>query len=73
MNQLAAHLWQCSWQAAVVAAVVYIFQLLLRRRLAPSWRCALWSLVLVRLLIPNFPASRFSLFEEESEVLADRL
>ena len=51
-----------SLYAAVVAAVVLLCTASLRRWLTPGARCALWALVLVRLLMPGTPASRWSVY-----------
>jgi bla regulator protein BlaR1 len=37
-------------------------QLLFGKLLSPRWRYALWMLVVVRLLMPVMPASRWSVF-----------
>jgi beta-lactamase regulating signal transducer with metallopeptidase domain len=54
--------WKTSLQATVLIAVVLTFQLLFRRWLTPLLRYALGVLVLVRLLLPEVPASHFSIF-----------
>jgi bla regulator protein blaR1 len=49
---------QASWQAAALAGVILLSQLVLRKRLSPSWRYALWCLLLVRLVLPvSLPSS----------------
>jgi beta-lactamase regulating signal transducer with metallopeptidase domain len=45
-------LWRASWQASIVVLLVLLAQGLMRRRLSPAWRSALWLLVVVRLLLP---------------------
>src|SRR5438477_12161804 len=55
-------LWRASWQASLLAVVVLIVQKLLGRRFGGRGRFALWAIVLVRLLVPVLPESRFSLF-----------
>src|SRR5262249_40931836 len=50
------------WQASLLALVVLIVQKLLGKRLGGRGRYALWSIVLVRLLLPVLPESRFSIF-----------
>lgn len=42
-------LFEASWQAAVLAALVVVLCLLLRDRLSARWRCALWLVVVARL------------------------
>lgn len=53
---------RASWQAAVLVVVVLAVQGVLGRRLAPQWRCALWWLVVLRLVLPVWPGSALSLF-----------
>ena len=50
------------WQAAVVAGLILLAQLLLRKRLSPAWRHGLWFPLLVRLLMPRTPSSGVSVF-----------
>jgi len=51
-----------SSQASVVILLVLAAQWILRKRLTPSWRYALWLLVLVRLALPWTPESHVSVF-----------
>src|SRR5881392_3485602 len=53
---------RASWQAAVLAGLILLAQLLLRKHLSPGWRYGLWLLLVVRLLIPITPRSATSLF-----------
>ena len=55
-------LLQTSWQAAVLAGLILLAQFLLRKRLSPAWRHALWFLLLARLLMPMTPSSPVSIF-----------
>ena len=55
-------LWRASWQASVLAVVVLLAQRLFTKRLGGRGRFILWSVVLVRLLLPVLPQSRLSLF-----------
>lgn len=55
-------LWRSSWQAGVLAVMVVVLQWALRNQLSARWRHALWTVVLLRLLVPVTPASPFSLF-----------
>ena len=55
-------LWRISWQASWLVLLVLLAQGLMRHRLSPSWRSALWLLVMVRLLLPVTPSSGWSLF-----------
>ena len=51
-----------TWQASVLAVLILLAQLLLRKRLSPSWRYGLWLLLVVRLLMPVSPQCAFSIF-----------
>ena len=55
-------LWRSSWQAAVLAGMVFALQLALGRRLSARWRHNLWLLVLLRLVVPVTPQSSWSVF-----------
>ena len=51
-----------SWHAAALAVVVWTITLLGGRWIAARWRCALWSLVFLRLVMPALPPSPMSVF-----------
>ena len=51
-----------SAKAAVLVVVILAIQLILRGKLAPKWRYALWMLVAVQLVLPWAPESRLSLY-----------
>ena len=55
-------LLRVSGQAGVLVVLILLTQALLGKRLEPRWRCALWLLVVVRLLLPVPFASSFSIF-----------
>ena len=55
-------LWQATWQASALAVVVLSIQWMLGKRLGGRGRFALWAVVVVRLLLPALPESRFSVF-----------
>ncbi len=57
-----SRLFRASWQAGVLILLVLLAQWLLRRRLAPRWRHAVWLLVVARLALPFTPASAWSCF-----------
>jgi beta-lactamase regulating signal transducer with metallopeptidase domain len=59
-NHLFDWLLAASLRASLLTAVVLLAQILLRRQLPASWRHALWLPVLVVLLMPTFPESRWS-------------
>jgi beta-lactamase regulating signal transducer with metallopeptidase domain len=51
-----------SWQAGVLTLLVLFIQWLFQERLNARWRYALWSLLLLKLLLPVSPESSMSLF-----------
>ena len=51
-----------SWQAAALTVVVCAITLLGGRWIPPRWRCVLWSLVFLRLVMPALPPSPLSVF-----------
>ncbi|MEK8126602.1 M56 family metallopeptidase [Paenibacillus filicis] len=57
-------LWFCyaTLAASVVGLLVMAIQALFRRQMSPRMRHALWLIVLIRLLLPDFPNSPVSLF-----------
>lgn len=57
-------LWFCysTLAASAVGLLVIAIQALFRRQMSPRMRHALWLIVLIRLLLPDFPNSPFSLF-----------
>jgi beta-lactamase regulating signal transducer with metallopeptidase domain len=61
-ESLAAWLVRTSWQALVLVVIVAGVQWVFGKLLSPRWKYALWMLVVVRLLMPVTPASRWSVF-----------
>ena len=61
-ESLAAWLVRTSWQALVLVVIVAGLQWVFGKLLTPRWKYALWILVVVRLLMPVVPASRWSVF-----------
>jgi len=61
-HAILAWLFDATLKGSVVILLVAAVQLTLGRRVPARWRHALWLLVLVRLLLPAVPSSRFSLF-----------
>ena len=51
-----------TWQASVLVVIVLAVQASMGRWLSPRWRYALWSVVVVRLLLPVTPGSALSVF-----------
>ncbi len=62
IGDLGSWLWRANWQAGVLAALVVLVLWGAGRRIAPTWRHALWLLVVVRLCLPTLPASPVSVF-----------
>lgn len=60
--RLGAWLFATTLKGSVVIVLVALAQLAVGRRVQARWRHALWLLVVVRLLLPVAPASRWSLF-----------
>src|SRR4051812_13136867 len=54
--------FRASWQACVLAALVLLLQRALGARLSARARYNLWLLVVLRLVLPVTPQSRFSVF-----------
>lgn len=59
---LADWIWEATWQASLLVALVMVAQIVFRKWLSPAWRHALWALVVARLLLPVLPESPFSMF-----------
>ncbi len=55
-------LWRATWQAALLAAIVYALILGGKRWMAPRWRTLLWAVPLLRLLLLVAPATSWSLY-----------
>lgn len=53
---------EASLFASVLALLMFVIQFASRRHLSPAWRFALWVVVLLRLLLPDFPSSPWSIF-----------
>lgn len=62
MNPWFESLLTASWQAGVIAGLVGLASVLLRKWLSPRVRYCLWFLVVIRLACPSFPASSTSVF-----------
>ena len=52
-------LWDTSLQVGILAAVLFLLDHLLGRRLAPRWRYLLWLVLVVRMLLPTLPPDPF--------------
>jgi len=62
LSNVAMWVWEGSLRAGVLVAAIVLVQVLLGRRLSPRWRYGLWSVLLIRLLIPWAPETPFSLY-----------
>ncbi|HUS35098.1 MAG TPA: M56 family metallopeptidase [Verrucomicrobiae bacterium] len=65
-----------SFQAAVLAAIVWIVIKVFGRWMPPNWRALMWSLVILRSLIPFAPPSHFSvqnLFSKPNHLAAVKI
>ena len=62
VEALPARIWEASWQATLLAAIVLAVQWILKSQLGAGWRHALWLVVFARLLLPALPQARFSAY-----------
>src|SRR5207237_9444322 len=53
-------LLRASWQAGVLALIIFTIQWLAGPRLGARWRYNLWMLVVLRLLLPVVPSTQWS-------------
>src|SRR5258708_5342296 len=60
--QIFAWVVRTSWQASVLALLIVLVQVVLRKKLSPGWRYGLWLLLVARLVIPIPPCSPLSIF-----------
>jgi beta-lactamase regulating signal transducer with metallopeptidase domain/thiol-disulfide isomerase/thioredoxin len=68
VDRCASLVWRASWQASVLALVVFLATTALRNRLTAAWRYSLWTLVLIRLLLPFAPPASWSPFNLASSL-----
>lgn len=66
IGSVAAAVWSASLLGSVLIIAVAFIQFVVGKRLGPNWRFALWMIVLIRLLLPTAPESRFSVFNARS-------
>jgi len=62
LADLAPRIFEATWQASVLAAIVLALQRLFRPMLPPAWAHLLWLPVVIRLLLPAVPENPVSLF-----------
>ncbi|MBI4663711.1 MAG: flagellar basal body-associated FliL family protein [Verrucomicrobia bacterium] len=62
--------WTTSLQASALIGLVWMVQRLFRRSLGSRWQYVLSLLVLIRLLLPDVPASHFSIFNLRDPLVA---
>ena len=61
-----------TWQAALLAILVLAAMWLLRQRLTARMRCLMWGIVVLRLLMPPLPQTRWTLFHGVSLVQSSK-
>jgi len=61
-NRVITDLWRVSWQSAIIIPAVLVLRFVLGRHLPACWRCGLWMLIGLRLILPALPHSPLSLF-----------
>lgn len=54
-------LLRASWQAGILALIIFAAQWLAASRISARWRYNLWMLVILRLLLPVVPSTQWSL------------
>lgn len=65
--------WRASWQASVLALVVFVLLRALGERVSPRWRYLFWSVVILRSLFvvtPTAPWSGFNLIPQNRALTA---
>jgi bla regulator protein BlaR1 len=62
LEAFTGRLLEISWQASLLICAVFVVRWLMGPRMPAQWRHALWLLVLLRLVLPWTPASRFSIY-----------
>ena len=62
LEAFTGRLLEISWQASLLICAVFVVRWLMEPRMPAQWRHALWLLVLLRLVLPWTPASRFSIY-----------
>src|SRR6185436_16968827 len=53
-------LLRASWQAGILAVIIFVAQWLAASRISARWRYNLWMLVVLRLLLPIVPSTQWS-------------
>lgn len=62
LTALLALVWRASWQAFVLAGIIFCLTSTMHRWISPKWRALLWAIPLARLAVLLIPASGLSLF-----------
>ncbi len=62
MEHFVRWLLENSLKAGVLALMIWALQIIFAKRLTPRWKYFLWSLVALRLVMPNLFPAQFSLF-----------
>ncbi len=64
--QLSSPVWdwltKVTWQSGVLLAGVVALLLVFGKIISPKWRCFLWLMIFVRLILPFEPQSKFSIY-----------
>jgi beta-lactamase regulating signal transducer with metallopeptidase domain len=56
-------LFNATWQSALLMLIVLLLVQLAGRWIPPAWRVVLWTIPLLRLVVPVLPMTTFSLFQ----------
>lgn len=67
LQDIFALVLRLSWQASVVALLILCAQFILKNQVSFRLRYWLWSIVLLRLVIPSFPETDWSVFNYTTE------
>src|SRR5258708_28385356 len=62
LQNIGAWVLRTSIETSLIALLVLAAQFILRKRVSARWRYNLWLLVVLRLVLPAFPQSRWSPF-----------
>ncbi|QDT89450.1 M56 family metallopeptidase [Gimesia algae] len=62
LTTLWALVWRATWQAFVLAGIIFFLTSTMHRWISPKWRALLWAIPLTRLAVLLIPASGLSLF-----------
>lgn len=66
---------QWTLNASSIILIVFLIEFTLGRKMKKTYQCALWTVVLIRLLIPNMPSSSWSLLNvvpKDKQIVSSR-